>query len=259
MNAGGVRLRGRRLYSSAVHRILRRRLYSGDFDWDGNTYQGAHEALVSRECWQHVQELLDARAANHTRKVKHDFAYTGLVHCGHSLRTATIRSRPASRPCTWTNSTAVSAKTSSIGKPHQCAWSKLASSAKYGALQTVLFEPFEILRHSNQESYRNEKEKTGSGREIGIWLPSTDSNHDSRVHHLLILAWTTIETRILERGRARGRQNVSVGPPGHGLESRFTSSSFKQLHPPGASAGRHVPAPRCSASRYSVPPAQPPL
>jgi site-specific DNA recombinase len=27
--------------------------------------------------------LLDARAANHTRKVKHDFAYTGLVHCGH--------------------------------------------------------------------------------------------------------------------------------------------------------------------------------
>ncbi len=36
-----------------------------------------------RECWQRVQELLDARAENKTRKVKHDFAYTGLVHCGH--------------------------------------------------------------------------------------------------------------------------------------------------------------------------------
>ena len=41
---------------------------------------------------------------------------------------------------------------------------------KDGALQTALFEPFEILRHSNQESYRKEKEKVGSGREMGIWL-----------------------------------------------------------------------------------------
>jgi site-specific DNA recombinase len=38
---------------------------------------------VTRECWQQVQQLLDARAENRTRKVKHDFAYTGLVHCGH--------------------------------------------------------------------------------------------------------------------------------------------------------------------------------
>ena len=41
---------------------------------------------------------------------------------------------------------------------------------KDGALQTALFEPFEILRHSNRESYRKEKEKAGSGRELGIWL-----------------------------------------------------------------------------------------
>jgi hypothetical protein len=42
---------------------------------------------------------------------------------------------------------------------------------KAGALQTALFEPFEILRHSNQESYRKDKEKAGSGREMEIWLP----------------------------------------------------------------------------------------
>jgi len=42
---------------------------------------------------------------------------------------------------------------------------------KEGALQTALFEPFEILRHSNQESYRKENEEVGSGRELGIWLP----------------------------------------------------------------------------------------
>src|SRR6266513_2233383 len=39
-----------------------------------------------------------------------------------------------------------------------------------GALRTTLFEPFEILRHSNQESYRKEKENGGSGRDLGIWL-----------------------------------------------------------------------------------------
>ena len=41
---------------------------------------------------------------------------------------------------------------------------------KGGTLQTALFEPFEILRHSNHESYRKEKEKAGSGCEMGIWL-----------------------------------------------------------------------------------------
>lgn len=30
---------------------------------------------------------------------------------------------------------------------------------KDGGLQTALFEPFEILRHSNQENYRKEMEK----------------------------------------------------------------------------------------------------
>ena len=83
VNAEGLKLRGRKIYSSVVHQILRKRLYTGDFDWDGSTYTGSHEPLVTRECWQRVQELLDARAENKTRKVKHDFPYTGLVHCGH--------------------------------------------------------------------------------------------------------------------------------------------------------------------------------
>ncbi len=83
LRAEGVTLRGRRPRSSTVHQILRKRLYTGDFDWDGSTYQGTHEPLVTRECWQQVQALLDGRAETKTRKVKHDFAFTGLVRCGH--------------------------------------------------------------------------------------------------------------------------------------------------------------------------------
>lgn len=79
----GRQLRGRRLHPSLLHQILRKRLYMGDFDWDGTTYRGTHEPLVTSECWQQVQGLLDARAENKTRKVKHDFPYHGLIHCGH--------------------------------------------------------------------------------------------------------------------------------------------------------------------------------
>ena len=39
-----------------------------------------------------------------------------------------------------------------------------------GALRTTLFEPFEILCHSNRESSRKEKENGGSGRDLEIWL-----------------------------------------------------------------------------------------
>jgi site-specific DNA recombinase len=83
LNGSGFKLRGHKLNSSVVHQILRKRLYTGDFDWDGATYAGTHEPLVTRECWERVQDLLNARAKNKIRKVKHDFAYTGLVHCGH--------------------------------------------------------------------------------------------------------------------------------------------------------------------------------
>jgi hypothetical protein len=41
---------------------------------------------------------------------------------------------------------------------------------KDGTLQTSLFKPFEILRHSNHESSRKEKENEGSGRDLEIWL-----------------------------------------------------------------------------------------
>jgi hypothetical protein len=40
-----------------------------------------------------------------------------------------------------------------------------------GGLRTTLFEPFQILRHSNQESRRKENENFGSGRDLEVWLP----------------------------------------------------------------------------------------
>jgi len=42
---------------------------------------------------------------------------------------------------------------------------------KDGALETALFEPFEILRRSNQESSRKQKENAWSGRVSEILAP----------------------------------------------------------------------------------------
>jgi site-specific DNA recombinase len=42
---------------------------------------------------------------------------------------------------------------------------------QHRTLQTTLFEPFEVLRHSNRESCRKEKENAGSGRDLEVWLP----------------------------------------------------------------------------------------
>jgi DNA invertase Pin-like site-specific DNA recombinase len=79
----GIVLRGRRLYSSLIHHILRKRIYSGDFDFDGVTYKGTYAPIVSRETWDRVQAILDGRTSSSSRRRKRQFTLTGLVHCGH--------------------------------------------------------------------------------------------------------------------------------------------------------------------------------
>ena len=54
---------------STVHAILRNRLYAGVFDWNGRSYAGTHQPLVSSELWERVQGVLDGRQANkHLRR-----------------------------------------------------------------------------------------------------------------------------------------------------------------------------------------------
>jgi DNA invertase Pin-like site-specific DNA recombinase len=79
----GIVLRGRPLHPSLIHQILRKRIYTGDFDFDGTTYKGTHVPLVSRASWDRVQSILDGRTGHQSRQSKHQFTLTGMVHCGH--------------------------------------------------------------------------------------------------------------------------------------------------------------------------------
>ena len=83
--AEGLSLRrnGDRIPLSTIHKILRKRIYMGEFDWNGRVYQGVHEPIVSRELWERVQEVLEGRHGKRYRWAKHNFAFSGLISCGH--------------------------------------------------------------------------------------------------------------------------------------------------------------------------------
>jgi site-specific DNA recombinase len=68
---------------STVHSTLRNRLYMGEFEWNGRIYLGKHQPLVTSDLWKRVQGVLDSRHAKKQRRVKHDFAFSGLIACGH--------------------------------------------------------------------------------------------------------------------------------------------------------------------------------
>ncbi len=68
---------------SIVHGMLRNPLYAGDIVWKGQFYRGKHPPLVARALWDRVQGVLDGRNASKVRGSKRDFAFTGIVKCGH--------------------------------------------------------------------------------------------------------------------------------------------------------------------------------
>jgi site-specific DNA recombinase len=72
---------GAKVPVSTVHTILRNRLYTGWFEWNGKLIQGKHEALVPVELWERVQGVLDGRFAKKGKRGRHDFAFSGLIAC----------------------------------------------------------------------------------------------------------------------------------------------------------------------------------
>ena len=72
---------GAKIPASTVNAILRNRLYSGQFEWNGKLFQGSHEAIVSVELWERVQGVMDGRLAKKHRRMTRDFAFSGLIAC----------------------------------------------------------------------------------------------------------------------------------------------------------------------------------
>ena len=69
--------------TSTVHRILRQRIYTGDFEWHGKVHRGTYKGLISRQLWERVQDVLDGRNAKRPKRRRHQFTFSGLIQCGH--------------------------------------------------------------------------------------------------------------------------------------------------------------------------------
>jgi site-specific DNA recombinase len=72
---------GAKLPVSTIHNLLRNRLYTGWFEWNGKLIQGKHEALVPVELWKRVQDVIDGRFSNNAKRGRRDFAFSGLFSC----------------------------------------------------------------------------------------------------------------------------------------------------------------------------------
>ena len=84
---------GQVMSRSNVHRLLQSRVYTGDFDWNGRTYRGSHEPLISMGLFERVQEILEGRYSTKEKVTKHEFTFSGLVHCGLRLRSGRLKKK----------------------------------------------------------------------------------------------------------------------------------------------------------------------
>jgi DNA invertase Pin-like site-specific DNA recombinase len=66
--------------SAKVKGLLQNPIFYGVFEWKGERYAGKHEPIISKELFDDVQLVIEQRSRG-TRKRKHDFPFSGLVHC----------------------------------------------------------------------------------------------------------------------------------------------------------------------------------
>jgi site-specific DNA recombinase len=66
----GTQTGGERFFRGALYRILRNHIYIGEIFHKGNAYRGEHEAIIEREQWTKVQQMLDENRQGNRRKAR---------------------------------------------------------------------------------------------------------------------------------------------------------------------------------------------
>ncbi|HRR39505.1 MAG TPA: recombinase family protein, partial [Candidatus Paceibacterota bacterium] len=74
--------RNKLLSVSCVQRMLKNHFYYGVFKFNGEVYQGIHEPIISKKLFDSVQQVMNNRGKK-KRKRKHEFAFSGFMHCGN--------------------------------------------------------------------------------------------------------------------------------------------------------------------------------
>jgi DNA invertase Pin-like site-specific DNA recombinase len=74
------RIGGAPFTKSAIYKIFKNPFYAGVIEWEGKSYPGKHEAMVTLSEFEQVQELLGR--PGRPRRKRYEFPYTGLLRCG---------------------------------------------------------------------------------------------------------------------------------------------------------------------------------
>lgn len=74
------RVGGKPLSLSAIYYIFTNPFYAGILEWEGKTYPGKHDPMVTLDEFDRVQQLLGR--PRQARPKSYEFAYTGMIRCG---------------------------------------------------------------------------------------------------------------------------------------------------------------------------------
>ncbi|MBF6570856.1 MAG: recombinase family protein [Candidatus Binataceae bacterium] len=74
------RMGGTPIALSSIYHMLSNPFYAGIIVWNGQTYTGKHEAIVTLDEFEQVQRLLGRPSRPRPRL--HQFAFTGMIRCG---------------------------------------------------------------------------------------------------------------------------------------------------------------------------------
>ena len=85
--AGITTYTGRPLAPSAAHNLLLNSYYMGVISFNGETYQGSHQPIISKQLYEAVQKKLHSKRPMKQRK--HDVALRNMLTCGHCNKTIT--------------------------------------------------------------------------------------------------------------------------------------------------------------------------
>ncbi len=69
------------LSRSTLYNLFNNIFYAGYFHHNGMLHRGAHQAMISLDDYQRAQDRLNS--GTQRRAQKHEFAFTGLIRCGH--------------------------------------------------------------------------------------------------------------------------------------------------------------------------------
>lgn len=168
--------KGNVLAVSCVQRILKSTFYYGIFEFNGETYQGSHEPLITKKLFDKCQEVMKDRGHIMTRKAENFFPFRGLLTCGEC-------------------SCMITAETQKGHNYYRCTKKKVACSQKY-VREEVLTEqvksflqkvslPSQDTEKVLHELDKDEQKAREDSKEIVVKLKSELSDIETRLDKLL--------------------------------------------------------------------------